>query len=72
MNGSHVMYGYTEKRCVHCHLQEDPFHGVTIDAEGRCSLCAGKSAPSAPDWAILRDLFASSWKGSGAICPTRL
>ena len=38
------MFRYTNHVCKKCFLQNDPFHKVTLNEDGVCSLCA-KPAP---------------------------
>ncbi|MFO7594772.1 MAG: hypothetical protein R6W92_00320 [Desulfocurvibacter africanus] len=51
------MFRYTSTVCRKCHLQEDPFHGITIDAQGLCTLCAKNDVPPPKDWDALGKLF---------------
>ena len=34
------MFRYTNHVCKKCFLQNDPFHKVTLNEDGVCSLCA--------------------------------
>ena len=48
------MFRYTNHVCRSCFLQNDPFHKVTLNEDGVCSLCA-KPAPEEArrDWDAL-------------------
>ena len=48
------MFRYTNHVCKKCFLQNDPFHKVTLNEDGVCSLCA-KPAPEEArrDWDAL-------------------
>ena len=54
------MFRYTNHVCKKCFLQNDPFHKVTINEDGVCSLCA-KPAPEEArrDWDALEKRFAA-------------
>ncbi len=51
------MYRYTEKICKKCHLQEDAFHGITLNEQGLCSLCVKISKSPKRDWDNLQKDF---------------
>ena len=54
------MFRYTNHVCKKCFLQNDPFHKVTLNEDGVCSLCA-KPAPEEArrDWDALEKRFAA-------------
>ena len=54
------MFRYTNHVCRKCFLQNDPFHKVTLNEDGVCSLCA-KPAPGEArrDWDALEKRFAA-------------
>ena len=54
------MFRYTNHVCKKCFLQNDPFHKVTLNEDGVCSLCA-KPAPEEArrDWDALDKRFAA-------------
>ena len=54
------MFRYTNHVCRKCFLQNDPFHKVTLNEDGVCSLCA-KPAPEEArrDWDALEKRFAA-------------
>ena len=54
------MFRYTNHVCKKCFLQNDPFHQVTLNEDGVCSLCA-KPAPEEArrDWDALEKRFAA-------------
>ena len=61
------MFRYTNHVCKKCFLQNDPFHKVTLNEDGVCSLCA-KPAPEEArrDWDALEKRFAAHKSGCGA------
>lgn len=57
------MFRYTTTVCRKCNLQEDAFHGITIDAQGLCQFCAKQAAPPQRDWPRLKTLFEDTLAG---------
>ena len=48
------MFRYTNHVCKKCFLQNDPFHKVTLNEDGVCSLCAKPAVEEARrDWDAL-------------------
>ena len=58
------MYRYTRKICKKCMLQEDTFHGIVINDEGLCSLCAKSGAAPARNWDEMQALFEGHLAGA--------
>jgi len=53
------MYRYTQKICSKCLLQEDSFHGIVINENGICNLCAKAGQPRVRHWKKMQALFES-------------
>lgn len=54
------MFRYTNHVCKKCFLQNDPFHKVTLNEDGVCSLCAKPAVEEARrDWDALEKRFAA-------------
>lgn len=52
------MLRYTNHVCKKCFLQSDPFHKVTFNEDGICSLCAKPTPEEARrDWNTLEKRF---------------
>lgn len=51
------MFRYTETYCKQCYLQEDPFHGISINTNGLCNLCENTSGTPERNWEQRKELF---------------
>ena len=51
------MFRYISTHCKQCYLQEDPFHNVTINAQGICNLCENTAMAPERNWEERQKLF---------------
>lgn len=51
------MFEYTPKRCSRCHIQEDPFHRISIGEENLCNLCTNQTKEKRLGWDELKTIF---------------